>query len=289
MHKGIEKPNDEHIGKVIVELDEEPVIDGTIVTRMKSKVEGKETDFKMPRHNPSADWVEVFGLPPFNEFSGIPELKNTGNSFSSKKVDISEDFKVEDKGIHGKAINLKRSLGDLEENYDIKEMITPSNHRSLGIFDITHSNGETKMLIERNIVHTRPDIYWLKDSRLSKLQKSYLEDVIREEGLPDIVISKNCLVDGTTPAAYEKMFPFWEKKNYEDEKTQLLEIGYLDYGKNENDLDDVHGRWYKLFSFDDFDHPYLEVREGNWESTEVEIDGEKQNTLKHYEKYIYKY
>lgn len=290
IYTGIENGKGQKIGEMKVELADPAVTDNVILLNIRSQVEDIETQFELPRYHPSSDWLEIFGLPPFNEFSGIPEFEDMDKEFQDPESNFSESFQVSKDGIHGVKMNLKRSLNGLMENYSIQEMLVPSDNRSLGIFDVSHSNGNMKILIERDIVHTRSDIHHLEESKLEKAEKGYLEEITREEGLPDIVILKNCLFDGEAPAIYyEKLFPFWEKENYSKETVRVIEIGYLDYGSNENDLDDVHGRWYKLFNFEDFDYSYLEVREGNWESTQVKINGEEYNTLKSYEKYLYTY
>lgn len=156
------------------------------------------------------------------------------------------------------------------------------------LYSSKHSSGGWSASQERFVAESETDVDELR-SRLKEGEERYLDRVMEKEGEPTVVILKVSTVDGTVPPVYSEMFPFWDKKSYSEEEVRSIEIGYMDKGDTGTELDSLHGRWYKLFELEDFDHEKLEIREGEWRSTEIEFQGEQVTTKEHYEKHLYRY
>lgn len=287
MITGIDKSSGEKLGAMELQLAENAVRDDVIVLNVHTEIADKETTIEVPRYIPSSGWIPIFGLPPYNEFIGAPQLREMEKKFQSSETNYSERFRARRKGIQGVEISLKRRMKSLEENYRIRELPLTSGN-NLGMIEVDHSDGRLKMTVEREIRQERKPINQIS-TRLDRQENEYFKTVKREEAMPDQLILKKIRMNGVSPPILRKLFPFWNKKKFRDEVVRVLEIGYLDYGENESRLDSSRGRWYKLFNFENFDQEFLEVKEGNWKSTEIEFEGERRSVLKNYERYLYRY
>lgn len=259
--------------------------ENTILKDINVEFDGKEKELKLPKYG-KVDTIDTFGLPPFNEWAvGVENIEELSENFSIDNHEEAFESKVIGP-LTGK-IRLERKFESKKEAYQVHEIGSPNKKSIIGSFDIESSNGNCSIVIDRDINHSRDQINRLR-KQLTEKEKKYLRDVRREERLPDVVVLKTMKIDGEAPVAKMEMYPFWEKRSYDEEKVRSLEIGYLNYGDNDTDFDKKHGKWYKLMSFEDFDHERLEIREGNWQSTEVKVKREKRQTLDHYEKYLFK-
>jgi hypothetical protein len=284
MYRSIESSQGEKIGSMEI-VHGGVSADSNALKEIEAEVNGKEVHFTGSTFG-KVDSIDLFGLPPFNEWEvGIEKVENLETKFSDGK--IQETFRSEIISPSIASIHLERSKDDLDESYDIREAALPARKGIIGTFDIQSSIGECSIVLERDINNSRDEINRLRE-RLNEDEKEYLKDVRREERKPDVVVLKTMKIDGYAPAVKMELYPFWEKESYDNELVRCLEIGYLDYGDNETAFDRKHGKWYKLVSFEDFDHERLEIKEGNWQSREIEVSGEKRQTLDHYEKHLFK-
>jgi hypothetical protein len=281
----------EKLGKLTIDLKDDQPREDLLEYKVESQGE-LETEFDLPRYHTFLGWIEIFGLPPCNEWVLLEDFKQLEKEFEGeiKGEKYSESLKIEDKGPIGTWIELKRESGKMEEEHQAIELeySETSTSGSMALFNIDHSKGEYSARINRQIAENSEEVDKIKE-RLDKEEGKYLEARLEEEGNPSLVVFKKAEVYGSAPPVYQKMFPFWNKKEFNNSEIRILEVGYMDKGDSEEDIDNLHGRWYKLFSFEDFDHNQLEIREGNWQSTEIHFQGEKTHTKDHYEKHLYKY
>ncbi|MFB6100685.1 MAG: hypothetical protein ABEK16_05415 [Candidatus Nanohalobium sp.] len=279
------------LGKLTLDLaDSQPRV--KVLQYSVNSTGEKETKFDLPRYDAFLGWIEVFGIPPYNEWVLLDEFDGVEKNFSGdiNGEKYSESLSIQDRGPAGIQLNLQREMSDLQEEYRVVELdFSPmKTNDSMALFEVDHSEGEYNARLTRQLAQEKGEIEDLRED-LTDEELEYLDDVIDEEGEPSIIVLKEAEVDGSTPPVYQKMFPFWNTTNFENSGIRALEIGYMDYGDNETDVDKLHGRWYKLFSFDNFDYDHLEIREGNWKSTIAELDGETIRTKDHYEKHLYNY
>lgn len=262
------------------------------VMKYKVKSDGEyETEFELPRYDVFLGWIEIFGLPPFNEWVLLRDFDSLEKQFSGQLNGerYRESVSIEKKGPAGTEIKLNRESGDIEERYSVREIEYSKSATSggLAIFDVQHSQGEYHARLERSVAENPGEIEELKKD-LEEDEIAYLEKVIDEEGKPSVVVLKESVVDGKAPPVYQKLFPFWGKTRFNEDGVRSIELGYMESGDSESKVDQMHGDWYKLFTFEDFDYRQLEIREGNWKSTETDFQGKKVHTKKHYEKHLYR-
>lgn len=285
MLKDIDKPNGNRLGSLKINYAGKSN-QGVPLKKIDCSVNGESSVKVLPRYS-TADNIDLFGLPPFNEWAiGKENIENTSKEFSDGQIE--EEFRSKTFLPSTAEIKLKRKINSLKETYSLIETGIPERKAVAVLFDIKSSNGDCRITMEKDINSSRAEINKLRD-RLNKTENKYLTSVRREERKPDLVLLKTMRINGEAPAAKMEMYPFWEKTSYDNELIRCLEIGYLDYGDNETKLDQNNGKWFKLMSFEDFDHPQLEIREGNWKSKKIQQDGRKIRTLKNYEKYLYSY
>ncbi|MFB6116195.1 MAG: hypothetical protein ABEK10_01670 [Candidatus Nanosalina sp.] len=275
------------IGSLSIDLDRERSNDEVMIYSVEAEVEGEETRFELPRYDTHLGWIEVFGLPPFNEWVLLREFQYLNKSFSGQLngENYSESIEVEKKGVTGHRINLQRTMEDEEEYYNIRTFETPQGNTD-SIFECINSRGVYTAAITKKEINN-PDEGDLKI--LGEEQRKYAQKIFEKEGQPDKLTLKKSRIDGPTPAIYRKLFPFWDKEEFDDSQVISVELGYLNQGDNKTELDKAHGDWFKLFQFQEFDHSMLEIREGNWRSTTDWFKGDRKNTKEHYEKHLYTY
>lgn len=287
MYKGIEKGFGDQIGSILVTLPDNPVRDGHALKKVETRVEGESSTMVFPVYN-RIDFIDTFGLPPYNEWAmGVDGFRDAERSFQDTESGLEERYQCKVKLDDLVEIRLNRQLEDEKEIYEAEEMILPYYNASVGRFRVKHSEGEMNMLIERDAARGRENIRDLEEN-LSPTQQRYMKKVRREESLPDIAVNKNIELKGVMPAVQQELYPFWDRKRF-DQQLDIIELGYLGYGENSTSFDQQNGRWYKLFHFENFDYPKLEIREGNWESQALDPGSEERRYMSNYEKYLYQY
>jgi hypothetical protein len=257
--------------------------EGTLLKKVECQVGDEEASYVLPKYG-KIEYLDFFGLPPFHELSIGPErVENIQESYSSTDHKEEINLKVAKPSI-AKA-ELEKNYKSSKEQVKVTEVGMPKNKSVTSIYEFK-GDSKCNLVIDKDIRISRSGIKDLKQELTSK-EREYLRYIRREERLPSVVILKTMKIDGSSPKATMKMYPFWEKQSYNNEIVRCLEIGYLDYGDNETNFDKKHGKWFKFMSFEDFDHSQLEIREGGWQSKEVEKNGESFMTLENYERHIY--
>lgn len=241
----------------------------------------KERRIVLPRYDIMLGWIEIFGFPPQHEWVVLADIK----SFSKKATllidgeHISEkvDFNLNKKeGVH--EIITTREIGTLKEVFTWIEDYTdaPKLIKNSGVFK--HNDGTYAYVAEKSIVA-------LEDlERVHKKQKNFVEDIISTHGKPDVLWQKTFTAKGTLPHLFYKMFPIEDSVDLSDMQGSIIEVGYLE--KSGEDIDRVHGNWYKLLTIG---AERFFIEEGNYAPATIEIDGKKQHIKGTYTKKLFRY
>ena len=64
----------------------------------------------------------------------------------------------------------------------------------------------------------------------------------------------------------------------------MIQLGYLN--KEGEEIDRIHGEWYKFFMFEN-DSRLFFIKEGGWSSKEIEIDGKIERIKNTYKKELF--
>jgi len=230
----------------------------------------------IPRYHAFLGWIEIFGLPPQHEWCILKDLKSFKKNAKLVVNNITFDESIEfykDKDTHFVAVY--RSNEDIFENFYWYKNTSSNGIKEEGYFE--HSNGIYIYRVKKKMIK--------KVKALDSRQRRFFEEITKKEGNPDVIILKNFKAKGTKMPIYYLLFPTLEvldTKDIENCKGWLLEIGYLN--KIGDEIDKVHGRWFKLIHVND---KCFFVVEGNWSSTVVEVDGIRERVKKSYSKELY--
>lgn len=244
----------------------------------KIDYKGKKTKFLLPRYSPMMGWIEIFGLPPQNEWVILDDLGRHWQKESEiilyeneKEIKINEKIEVFNNYKDSwRIIKLDRKVGDLFENQICLE-------------DWSAINKAEKCIKKRMVFHHFGGVYYAtveaiknpEEKLLTSAQCAFLNQVKKERGNPTLgVWLKKFSCHGDPLPIYSKLFPFWEDA-WNNTEGSLLEIGY------EKEM--MHGDWFKLFEARD---RRFEIQEGGWTSREVEWQGKKIRIKNTYEKKI---
>lgn len=238
----------------------------------------KKVRFILPRYQPMVGWIEIFGLPPQNEWVILEDLgkhwqKESGIIIyqGAKEIKIKEKIEVFNNYKNGwRIIKFDRKAGDLLERQICLEdwlLLGTAERRIRKQMVFNHSEG---------VYYATIDAFKDPEKKsLSPIQSAFLEKVIKEKGKPTLgVWLKKFSCHGDPLPIYGKLFPFWEN-TWNNAEGGLLEIGY------EKEM--MHGDWFKLF---EAGSKRFEIQEGGWTSREVVWQGKKIRIKNTYEKKI---
>lgn len=234
--------------------------------------------FILPRYHPMVGWIEIFGLPPQNEWVILNDFgihwKKESNIIlyeNERELKIKEKIEVFNNYKDGwRIIKFNRKAGDLFE-------------KQICLEDWSDLDKPERRIIKKMVFHHSQGAYYVtiettKDpgkKALSRTQSAFLEKTIKEKGKPTLgVWLKRFSCHGDILPIYSKLFPFWEHA-WENVQGSFLEIGH------EKEM--MHGDWYKLI---EARNRRFEIEEGGWSSREVVWQGKKTKIKNIYEKKI---
>jgi len=235
----------------------------------------KRVEIELPRYHPMIGGIEVFGLPPQNEWVVLTPHKNpfVGKGVIKVKNDkkiakIKERIEiVTNEEDAWRFVERDWHLGKKFERQlyfeDWSQMKAAGCNQKRWVF--VHSNG---MYVVSVLGHMNPAL-----KLLTKKQKEFLEKIKAERGKPTDTWLKQVNTNGTPPPLYKQLFPFW--------KTQLENVGSVFEIGYEKELS--HGDWYKFF---DFGKQCYEVQEDNWTSKSIQWKGKSTKIKNTYRKYV---
>ncbi len=267
--------------------------DGVLYYEIDVEIKGEKKKLLVPRYHAFLGWIEIFGLPPQNEWCVLKQLKPFEREGTLKidgeelkeRVIFNPDF---ERKMHS-IITVRKGSGDYEYFQWFEDFSrAPGKIEEAGIF--THSNGVYRYFCRKEGSKSgREDELaperFLRREKLPISVEEKIREISEDKGRPDSMWLKNFEAKGALPRIYYKMFPTEVLDlNLENSAGKVIELGYLN--KSGGEIDRVHGEWYKFFTFEKDDRAFF-IREGEWSSTEAEIDGRKERIKNTYGKRLF--
>ncbi len=276
-------------------MEYKKVENGIIYYDLQVEIEGRKKEILLPRYHAFLGWIEIFGFPPQNEWCVLKQL----NPFEKKaKLKIDKDSFEEIVIFNPDFNNKMHSIITIREGNNLYEYFqwfenfskAPEKIEGIGIF--THNKGVYRYSYTKKGIE--PSKYgkfeidilkFLNREELPSLVKEKVEEILEDKGKPDSIWTQRFEAKGALPLIYYKMFPTNVLDlDLEDCRGNMIQLGYLN--KEESEIDKVHGEWYKFFMFEN-DPRLFFIKEGNWSSIEVEINGKKERIKNTYGKELY--
>ncbi len=231
----------------------------------------KKVKFTLPRYHPMVGWIEIFGLPPQNEWVFLDNertqwQKTTPFYFqvNDKKFKMKETLQVfPDLVNNRRSLELVRTMdGKIETQWyeeDWSKMATENRMAKRSVFK--HSGGHYFVDEE---MFLNPSV-----EKLNSKQKSFVENIKNKHGNPSLGIwLKRSKMSGPYPPMYSQLFPFWNKDILSAKYVESIELGY--------EISQAHGDWYKIF---EIAGKVYEIEEDNY-SEKNELCGGKTVSIK---------
>lgn len=224
----------------------------------------KRVKIRLPRYTSMIGWIEVFGLPPQNEWVVLEPVKSIHKKGileimrSRKKIQIKEEIFIQTSlDTSTRFITLVRSFkGSAEKQTYIEDWSDLQSKRVIRKYiHFEHSGGiySTKLTCYKNP----------STSLLTPKERDYLQHIQKAKGKSKEIWLKKFSALGNPPRLYNMIFPFW-KDTWKNVNGRALEIGY------EREMS--HGDWYKLFTLG---KRAFEIKEDGWKSKRIKFQGKK--------------
>lgn len=218
----------------------------------------------LPRYDVFLGWIEIFGLPPQNEWVILSDLSDFTKSatLTVDGVTILETIHYK-KDIQGKTHRLDtiRSCGDTTETCAWTQDYTNAPHRILNHTTFNHPGGSYDATWETAVLNDT--------STLTEAELDFYQKITAERSAPDVIIKKTFTAKGVPPPLYYNLFPIHEIVDLTEISGSLVELGYLK--KNSpHTVDQVHGDWFKRF---DNGEQVLYITESNYSSCPIMVNG----------------
>lgn len=238
----------------------------------------KKVKFILPRYQPMVGWIEVFGLPPQNEWVFLDNERKAWQKTASFDFEINDKkFKMKemlevfpDIANKRRSLELTRTMSKETESQsyqeDWSEMDAKNTITKRSVF--RHSEGH--YFIDETVIFNPPI------ETLSSEQKNFVATIKKEHGDPSLGIwLKRSTMSGKYPPMYSKLFPFWGKDILEAKYVESIELGY--------EVAQAHGDWYKLF---EIAGKTFEIMEDNYTEREELYKNKKTKIKNTYRKRI---
>ncbi len=228
---------------------------------VKLEINGKQVSIVLPRYHTFLGWVEVFGLPPQNEWVVLDTLTDFEKNGFLKIGDneVKETVKYTT-GKNSHTIQTTRKLDSEKEFCIWNQSYSNAPEEILSDISFQHNNGEYKTTWKTEILKN--------DTNLSNAEQNFVSDVKNKHGQYDVLIRKTFTASGSIPSIYYSLFPIQDLLDLTNISGSVIEIGYLNKN-SQHKVDNVHGDWCKRF---DFGSKRLYINETNYSSCEIETD-----------------
>ncbi len=201
----------------------------------------KKVKFTLPRYHPMVGWIEVFGLPPQNEWVFLdnerkPWQKTTPFYFqvNNKKLKMKETLQVFPDFVNNRrSLELIRTIGTETETqwYEEDWSKMASENRMIKRSVFKHSGGH--YFVDEEMFFNPPV------EILNQKQKSFVENIKKKRGNPSMgTWLKRSKMSGSHPPIYSQLFPFWKKDILDAKYVESIELGY--------EIAQAHGDWHKI-------------------------------------------
>jgi len=195
----------------------------------------------LPRYDTFLGWIEVFGLPPQNEWVVLDTMNHFTKSavltIDNKEIDESIKY-VPSENTH--TIQTTRRYKDVEEISTWTQDYSNAPESILSKIVFVHSEGEYQSDWETAVLSNKES--------LTSAELSFVAEIENKYGIPDVLIKKTFTSSGVLPPLYYEMFPIQELINLNQSSGSVIELGYLKK-ESSHKIDNLHGDWYKKFNF----------------------------------------
>ncbi|MEM9337072.1 MAG: hypothetical protein AAGA35_04425 [Patescibacteria group bacterium] len=252
--------------------------DGIYYSDVQVDILGQQKNICLPRYHQFLGWIEIFGLPPQQEwvvldtlpnFSKAAELFIDGEKFTET---MEYEHQLEKKQHH---ITLTRTNGSTQEeatwiqNYQE----APDNIQSTVTFEGADGNYITSWTT--NVISD--------ETTLTNTETNFLNRFSSNSRKPDVLIRKDFTAEGVVPDLYYQLFPIDNMLSLEQIDGSIFEVGFLQKD-SKHKIDTLHGDWFKLFSAHG---KTFEIHEHGYSSKEIEVEGERKIVKDTYRKELF--
>lgn len=237
--------------------------DGIFYYNLDIEIQNKKKNIILPRYDIFLGWIEIFGLPPQNEWVVLRDIENFKKS-AVLTVD-DEDYNETVTYTHDRdkkkcILETERSSGEMSEQCVWSQTYKNAPHEILNQTSFRHSGG---------VYTTKWTTSVLGNTELlSKNEVSFVTSHIEDRGKPDVLIKKKLSAAGLIPPLYYTLFPVEGLLRLDKVEGTMVEVGYLNK-KSEFEIDTVHGDWFKRF---DAGGHVLYIIESMYSSCDVAVD-----------------
>jgi hypothetical protein len=274
----------EHIGTLSLQYDRHDE-GGVAYYNVEASVGDQERHFQMPRHHTSLGWIELFGLPPQNEWAIADPIADGIEPFRSEaKVTIDGSEYHEQltfhHGLNGllRYIGLERSGNERSETFHYTEDARNAPSAIHGQGSFIHSDGEYHYGVIKQVGDTADKV------DASDEQRQFINDCMQQHGQPSVIIRKTFSAGGKLPPIYASMLPAHELLDLSKVEGTVLELGYLNTQGSQ--LAKAHGDWHKLYCANE---QRFYIEEDSFSSRVVETPSGRQEVKDTYRKQLYRY
>ncbi len=197
--------------------------------------------FTLPRYHPMVGWIEIFGLPPQNEWVFLDNEqkawhKTTPFNFevNGMKFKMKETLEVfPDLVNNRRSLELRRTIGkEIETQWYEEDWSKMSSENRITKRSVFKHSGGHYFVDEEMFFNPTLEM-------LNKKQKSFVENIKKKHGNPSMGIwLKRSKMSGSYPPIYSQLFPFWKKNILNAKCVESVELGY--------EITQAHGDWYKI-------------------------------------------
>lgn len=229
--------------------------DGIYYYDVQVDMQGKKRSIILPRYDVFLGWIEVFGLPPQNEWVVLDELAD----FSKTATLVVDGVEYEEAVTYAAG----------ENSHHIETVRRRDEHEERCVWTQRYVDAPHAIQNESTFVHAgrRYQASWqtavLDDvSGLTSAEAAFANEIVAEAGTSDVIIKKTVSAAGELPPLYYTLFPVMDVLDLSKVSGTVIELGYLQTN-SPHKVDAVHGDWYKRFVFGD---TVLRVVESNYSS-----------------------
>lgn len=253
--------------------------DGVYYYNVSIAINQETKNIVLPRYDPFLGWIEIFGLPPQNEWVVLGDLPDFTKSatLTVDGVNILETVKYKhDRNGKTHCLETTRASDSADESCTWTQDYSDAPDSILSRTTFTHPKGNYEASWKTAVLTDA--------STLTPAELDFYEQVTVTRGTPDLIIKKTFAAKGTPPPLYYSLFPISGTVELADISGSLIELGYLKKD-SPHEIDQVHGDWFKRFDIGD---QVFHIIESNYSSRALEVDGVETRIKDKYRKKLYR-
>ena len=224
------------------------------------QVNGHTVSIVLPRYHAFLGWIEIFGLPPQNEWVVLDDLpafhKQGVLEVDGQAITESVTYTP---GAQSHTIETIRRQGDVEGVCVWKQDYSRAPESILSEVTFHFPDGSYQATWETEI---------LAADELPATDQAFVSKIREAHGMYDVVIRKKFQAAGTPPPLYYSLFPIRDLVDLTQATGSIIEVGYT-HTDSPHKIDRVHGAWYKKF---DLGAATFYINETNYTSCQIETE-----------------